>query len=258
MNILIVGTSRGIGRALKEHLIDQGGHHVWGIARSKQAEHRNFKPIVANAYVEMPMRPLPETLDVLIYCAGSQLPIGPTMGIDPHEWFLGIRDNLFGGLNMVHGAFHKLRNTALPYAKVIMFSGGGATSPRPFLSSYGVAKCALVRLVETLAQEWELMGVPIHINAIAPGCVRTSMTQQIMDLPVELTGSKEKLDAERTMNGNNAAALRDIFGCIDWLISPQGDFVNGKLIAAKWDDWKSDSGRSRISEPDKMVLRRVT
>jgi NAD(P)-dependent dehydrogenase (short-subunit alcohol dehydrogenase family) len=50
--------------------------------------------------------------------------------------------------------------------KVILFSGGGASRPRPFFSAYGCAKTALVRLVETLAAEW--IDLAIDVNIVAP------------------------------------------------------------------------------------------
>jgi len=59
-------------------------------------------------------------------------------------------------------------------AKVICFSGGGATKPRARFSAYGVAKTGVVRLVETIAEEERDRAY--DINAIAPGAINTRLT----------------------------------------------------------------------------------
>jgi len=55
MNLVVTGSSSGIGRALVERLL-AGGHRVWGIARSDQAEfaarHAGFTGIRSDAAVE--------------------------------------------------------------------------------------------------------------------------------------------------------------------------------------------------------------
>ena len=43
MNILLTGSSTGIGRALAERLLSRG-HHVWGLARSDQSDFAALYP----------------------------------------------------------------------------------------------------------------------------------------------------------------------------------------------------------------------
>jgi NAD(P)-dependent dehydrogenase (short-subunit alcohol dehydrogenase family) len=252
MKIVIVGSSRGIGNHLKKYFLDNG-HEVWGISRSAQQPSERFIPIMGNACVEMEYNQVP-AIDALIYCAGSQMPIGAAMTIEPHEWLMGIRDNLFGAFNVVHTFFSRLHGDGR-VGKIVLFSGGGATNARPNLSAYSCAKTAIVRLVETLSEEW--VDVDIDINAIAPGAVCTDMTRQILDLGVSITGVKEAQDAVRLAKQDNTKALQDIAGCIDWLISDKSDGITGKLISAKWDDWKTSSGIKLIRQRENMVLRRV-
>ena len=57
-----------------------------------------------------------------------------------------------------------------------MFSGGGAFNPFPRFDSYATSKCALVRLVENLSEEYKN---DLQINAIAPGFNYTNIHKKL-------------------------------------------------------------------------------
>jgi len=78
--------------------------------------------------------------------------------------------------------------------KIINISGGGATGPRPDFSAYAAAKCALVRLTETLAEE--LKADHIDVNAVAPGAMNTRMLEQLLAAGPQ-AASREYADALR-------------------------------------------------------------
>ena len=63
--------------------------------------------------------------------------------------------------------------------KIIVISGGGAAHARPNFSAYAASKAAVVRLVETLAEE--VRDRNIQVNCMAPGGTYTSMTDEIID-----------------------------------------------------------------------------
>ncbi len=54
-----------------------------------------------------------------------------------------------------------------------------AAHARPNFSAYGVAKTGVLRLVETVSEECRVSA--FGINAVAPGAVRTGMTQEIIE-----------------------------------------------------------------------------
>lgn len=255
MNALIIGSSRGIGASIRSAFI-QDGFHVWGMARSPQAEGSHFHPIRADFCEEFDGRLLPEIIDVLVICAGTQKPIGTAMEIHPADWLDGIRNNLFGAYNSIYCSFERLKRAK--HGKVIVFSGGGATAPRPQLSAYAVAKCGIVRLVDTLAEEWRRPDFNLSINAIAPGAIYTAMTDEILALDEEQVGIRERMDASQTKLADNKSAMATAVECVRWLAGPESNGITGKLIAAKWDDWKTPEGRNELAKPGRFVLRRVT
>src|SRR4030095_12737812 len=62
--------------------------------------------------------------------------------------------------------------------KIIVLSGGGATNPLPNISSYAASKAAVVRLMETLAEE--LKPHHVDVNAIAPGALATRFVDDVL------------------------------------------------------------------------------
>ena len=110
-------------------------------------------------------------IDMLVNVAGIYGPIGLTSEVDVDEWFRAIEVNLFGTFLCSRLALPHMINQRS--GKGINFSGGGATSPLPRFSAYGVSKAAVVRYTETLAEE--MKGFNIQVNAVAPGMVDTRL-----------------------------------------------------------------------------------
>ncbi len=268
MNLVITGTSSGIGRYLALHLAG-AGHSVWGLARSPQdslveecaRQNFSFKGAVCDvsrwedvAKARLAVGTAWSALDGLICCAGVQPPIGPAMEADPLNWSANIRINLDGTFYTIR-AFHDLLRAAKTRAKVICFSGGGATSPRPNFSAYAASKAGVVRLVETLAQEWQ--GQPVDINAVAPGAIYTKMTEQVLQLGPQAAGGKEFTQAQ-TQKAKGEEPLQKVGGLIDFLLSAASDGISGKLISAPWDPWAELPGhKEELQATDVYTIRRI-
>jgi NAD(P)-dependent dehydrogenase (short-subunit alcohol dehydrogenase family) len=265
MKIVIAGTSSGIGRFLADRLIS-ADHHVWGLARSVMPSVRdkrwrtsicdlaNWDDVsrAANAIAEDHAW---GTVDALILCAARQDPIGSTTTLDPLAWSATIRVNLDGTLYMIRAFFHLLRVNRGKRAKVLCFSGGGATKARPYFSAYAVSKTAVVRLVETLAEEWA--DVPIDINAIAPGALPTRMIEEIVGLGAATAGEAEIAAARETLAQGDKGFER-VGELVDFLLSSKSDGISGKLISAPWDPWeKFPEYRDRLQNTDLFTLRRI-
>ena len=126
MNILVTGSSSGIGRALVERLVARGDT-VWGLARSPQS------PVAAGSVTAATGH-----LDGLVACAGVQGEIAPALAADPLRWSATVRTNLDGTYFPIR-AFAPLLACGRR-AKVVCLSGGGATKARANFSAYGAAK----------------------------------------------------------------------------------------------------------------------
>src|SRR4029077_7270097 len=113
-------------------------------------------------------------LDVLVNNAGIAGPIGPTEGVDWDEWIHAIEINLLGSVLLCRAVLPHFKQAG--YGKIVQLSGGGATNPLPLLSAYAASKAAVIRFMETLAEETR----PHHIdvNSIAPGALNTRILDQ--------------------------------------------------------------------------------
>ena len=267
MNIVLTGSSTGIGRALAERLLARG-HRVWGLARSDQsdfaAQHAgNFRASrcdvgawteVERAAVEI-AQAWPH-VDALVTAAGLQGEIGRTLANDPRRWSETVRANLDGTFYAVRALDALLARVPAPQrAKVVCFSGGGATKPRTHFSAYGVAKTGVVRLVETIAEEER--GRAYDINALAPGAINTRLTEEVLTLGPAVVGAAEYAAAQK-QKATGGGSMEKVLACIEWLISPASDGVTGRLIAAQWDPWATlDTHRDELAPSDIFTLRRI-
>lgn len=265
MNIVLTGSSTGIGRALATHLLAHG-HHVWGLARSDQADFAAQHPgtfftsrcdVADWTQVQRAAEAVTTAwphIDGLICCAGIQGEVGPAITADPARWSATVRANLDGTFYPIR-AFHGLLARAPSRAKVIAFSGGGATKPRVNFSAYGVAKTGVVRLIETLAEE--LRDQRIDLNTIAPGAINTRLTDEVLALGPTVAGPAEYAAAQK-QKASGGASLDKALGLVTWLLSPASDSISGRLLAAPWDPWSTlDRHTAELVQSDIYTLRRI-
>jgi NAD(P)-dependent dehydrogenase (short-subunit alcohol dehydrogenase family) len=267
MNVILTGSSTGIGRALAERLLLRG-HHVWGIARSDQADFaaqkggafRFTRCDVANwPELERSAREVAAVwshVDGVVVCAGMQGEVGPALAADPTRWSETVRANLDGTFFAIRAFSTLLGRVAAPHrAKIVCFSGGGATKPRVNFSAYGVAKTGIVRLVETIAEESRDRG--LDINAIAPGAINTRLTDEVLALGPGVVGELE-FAAAKKQKATGGNSLEKALGCVEWLLSPASNGISGRLIAAQWDPWPTlDQRVSELASSDIYTLRRI-
>lgn len=265
MNLVVTGSSSGIGRALAERLLARG-HRLWGLARSDQA---GFAAAQGGKFVgaRCDVSRWPEVeriaaevsaawphVDGLVACAGVQGEIGRALEADPVRWSATVRANLDGTYFTLR-AFDGLLRRAPRRAKVVCFSGGGATKPRARFSAYGIAKTGVVRLVETIAEEEG--GRALDINAIAPGAINTRLTDEVLALGPGVVGEAEFAAAQR-QKAAGGASLDKALDLVEWLLSPASDGITGRLIAAPWDPWSTlDRHGPELAGSDIYTLRRI-
>ncbi|HHT9125292.1 MAG TPA: SDR family NAD(P)-dependent oxidoreductase [Candidatus Brocadiia bacterium] len=265
---IVTGGSRGIGRAVVRKFLKEGAM-VAIAARSKteiditvknlKQEGELITGIPTDVSKGRDVQNLVErtltqygSLDILVNAAGMQGPIGPFIEVDMQEWINNIHTNLIGtGLCC---------KASLPImigkrqGKIINFSGGGATSPRPNFSAYACSKAAIVRFTETLAMEVKDYGV--DVNAIAPGAVNTRMMAEIINAG-DKSGKKELSETiERSQKGGTPPELAAEL--VVFLASEHSNGLTGRLISAVWDDWKNfDENVDEITNSSLYTLRRI-
>jgi len=265
MNVVITGSSTGIGRALTERLLARGDQ-VWGLARSDQsalcaqtpAFHASACDVADWLQVERAAAAVAADwpqVDALVTCAGLHGAVGRTMTADAGKWTATVRANLGGTFHAIR-AFHGLLARSPRRAKIVCFSGGGATKARPGFSAYGVAKTGIVRLVETIAEEER--GTALDINAVAPGAIATRLIDEVIALGAGVVGEAEYQGAlkQRAQGAGSMARALDL---VTWLLSSDSDGISGRLLSAPWDPWTQLAGqKEQLAKSDLYMLRRIT
>lgn len=183
-NIIITGTSRGIGFEMV-HLLASQGHNVLALSRNAQpvsnlqydnissfafdlCNESDYKKVTA--FIEKEWK----HVDILINNAGLLLnkPFSETSFTDFQKVY---ETNVFGVSEMIR--------TVLPFMKkdshvVTISSMGGVQGSMKFagLAAYSSSKGAVITLTELLAEEYKESGP--SFNVLALGAVQTEMLEE--------------------------------------------------------------------------------
>lgn len=192
-------------------------------------------------------------IDILVNNAGVYGPKGAIDDIDWNEWVRAIEINLYGSVLMACAVLPGFK--AQSKGKIIQLSGGGATNPLPYISAYAVSKAAIVRFIETLAEE--VREYQIDVNAIAPGALNTRMLDEVLEAgPRKVGQTFYKKSLEQKEQGG--APLSRGAELAVFLGSSLSDGITGKLISAMWDDWEDFPHHLKELETgDVYTLRRI-
>jgi NAD(P)-dependent dehydrogenase (short-subunit alcohol dehydrogenase family) len=192
-------------------------------------------------------------LDILVHNAGVIGPVGPIEDTDPLAWMRSIEINVLSALLLSQAVLPHLKQA--PRGKIIQLSGGGATRPLPNLSAYAASKAAVVRFVETLAEETRPQG--IDVNAMAPGLLDTRMLDEMLAAGPGRIGAAmhQRLMQEKRVGATPLAKGAEL---AVFLGSSLSDGITGKLISAPWDPWRTLPQRlADLEGTDVYTLRRI-
>jgi len=180
MNILITGSSTGIGRATAVHLALKG-HSVWAGVRSQKSfddlqksNIANLNPVlldvcddgsVAKALGNLQKQD--GTLHALINNAGIAVG-GPIEALPMSEWQRQFDANFFGVIRVTKACLPLLREAK---GRVINMSSISGRVASPFLSPYSASKFALESFSDSLRRELSPFGVKVAV--IEPGPIAT-------------------------------------------------------------------------------------
>ena len=182
-NIIITGTSRGIGFELAMKFANEG-HQVLALSRKANQEllsHKNITFVSVDLSNETELQQVTQFLsatwkkvDAVVHNAGSLL-LRPFSETTQHDFENIYRVNVFGVAN--------LTRICLPYLQkgshvVTISSMGGVQGSLKFagLAAYSSSKGAVITLSELLAEEYKEQG--ISFNVLALGSVQTEMLQE--------------------------------------------------------------------------------
>ncbi len=231
---LVTGGSRGIGRAIAQHLAKRGANVVIGYAGNEVAANETVKSIVdaggqakalrfdvadseaCSKAVDEVVKDLGR-LDVLVNNAGVAID-GLLMRFKDADWDTTIDTNL-------KSAFMLMRAVARPMMKqrggaIVNVSSVIAEMGNAGQAAYAASKAGLLGLTKSVARE--LASRNIRVNAVTPGFITTDMTA---NLSAEL---KEKM--VQAIPLSRIGNAEEVAGAVAFLASDAASYITGEVL----------------------------
>ena len=222
---LVTGASRGIGRAIAEELARAGASVVVGY-RSGKDEAEELATAIGGRAIQADVSDAGEAkrlvdeagdIDVLVNNAGLTRD-GLLARMSDDDWRTVIETNL-------SSVFYTCRAVTRPMMKkrggsIINISSIVGVHGNWGQTNYGASKAGIIGFTKSLARE--LGSRNIRANVVAPGYVKTALTEV---LPDEATAAM----VQQTPLGR-VADPEEIAGAVRFLASDRASFITGEVL----------------------------
>ncbi|WP_404431515.1 SDR family oxidoreductase [Microbacterium lacus] len=224
---LVTGASRGIGLAIAQCLVDEGGSVVvtgrrqegldaalaqlGGAAtavagRADDAEHR---AAVFSHIAERHGR-----LDHLVNNTGINPVYGPVIDVDADAARKILEVNVLAALEWTRAALQSGLSRSI--VNIASVAGLGAS---PGIAFYGISKAALINLTVQLADE---LAPGIRVNAVAPAVIKTVFARALYE------GREAEASAGYPLK--RLGEPQDVAGPVSFLLSDDAAWITGQTI----------------------------
>ncbi|MEV5532015.1 SDR family oxidoreductase [Streptomyces prunicolor] len=229
---LVTGSSRGIGLALAQGLLEAGctvvlngrdGERLTKAAAGLPGEVHTAAfdvtdgPSVAAGIADVEDRVGP--LDILVNNAGMQLR-APLLEFTDSDWHRIIDTNLTSAFLV--GRETARRMTERGHGKIINICSLQSEVVRPGIAPYAATKGALKMLTKGMCADWGPSGV--QVNGLGPGYIETELTQALVQDEEFSAWVRKRTPAGRW------GTTDDLVGGVLFLASPAADFVSGQIL----------------------------
>ncbi|MBL0012347.1 MAG: SDR family oxidoreductase [Flavobacterium sp.] len=217
-NILLIGGSYGIGRAIAQEL--QHNNSLYVASRTAEGlSELNVTHLPFDASVEsLDIAKLPAIIDGLVYCPGS-INLRPFKGLKIETFESDLQINFIDMVKVVQTILPQL--TASNQSSVVLFSSVAATMGMPFHTSVAASKAAVEGFAKAFAAEY---APKIRVNVIAPSLTNTPLADKFLNNDVKQEKSAERHPLKRFGQPEDLADM----AC--FLLSEKSSWMTGQIL----------------------------
>lgn len=222
--LLIVGGSRGIGRAILEEQVKH--QPVINISRNQpDLKHDNLE----HHSVDVLSAELPELEGIsgIVYCPGS-ITLKPIRSLKEDDFVNDFRINVVGAAKVIKKYVRALQKA--DNASIVLFSTVAVEQGMPFHSSVAAAKAGVEALTRTLAAE---LAPKVRVNCIAPTITDTDLASGLLKNDEARERMADRHPLKRILQPGEVASLAN------YLLSPASAGMSGQVLGL-------DGGLSRL------------
>jgi len=226
VRVLVVGGSKGIGKACTELLLEQGCEVIVAARSNSEINHLPIEFIQLDVTKDLIELEDFDNLNGLIYCPGS-INLKPFHRLSSEHFQQDLDVNLFGAIKTIQATLPALKKGN---GSIVLFSTVAVSQGMTFHASVATSKGAIEGLTRSLASEY---APEIRVNAIAPSLTETPLAASL------LSSEKKKEASEMRHPLKRIGKPADIASLAVHLVSENGSWITGQIIGV-------DGGMSRI------------
>ena len=138
--------------------------------------------------------------------------------MDEADWDRVLNINLKGCFNMIkHATAHMMRKR---YGRIVSISSVVGLMGNAGQANYAASKAGIIGLTKTVAKEFGARG--ITANAVAPGFIRTAMTDALSD--------EQKQAMHKLIPLGSLGETQDIANAVKFLVSDDARYITGVVL----------------------------
>ena len=231
MTALVTGASGGIGSAIAQALAAQGARLA--VSGSNADKLEAFRATLGgehvavacdlsdaaavDALVPQAMQALGGRIDILVNNAGVTRD-NLAMQMKDDEWDQVIRVNLEAAFRLIRAAARPMMKQR--FGRIVSITSVVGQTGNPGQANYAASKAGLVGMSKALAQE--LASRSITVNCVAPGFIRSAMT--------EVLPEAQKTALLGRIPAGDLGSPEDIGAAVVYLASREAGYVTGQTL----------------------------